>query len=341
MSTQSSAIGQGTAVTPLREGYGFMSSLKTESKNKMATRDGFGRALEALGDKYPFVVLCADLADSVRVGYFMEKYPDRYIECGIAEANMMSIAAGIATTGMPAFATTFAMFAAGRAYEQIRNSIAYPHLNVKIGATHAGLSVGEDGATHQCLEDLALMRVLPGMTVFSPCDGVETKLATEAALRIDGPVYIRMGRSAVDVITDENEQFVPGKAVVKAEGADAVIFATGIMVGESLKARELLAARGYDVAVVNIHTIKPIDEETIVRYAEKTGRVFTVEEHLIIGGLGSAVAEVLGERCPTGMTRIGVNDTFGRSGTFEALLDHYGLDAAHIAARVENELKKA
>ena len=231
-----------------------------EVKKKIATRDAFGRALEKLGADHRFVVLCADLADATRTGWFEEKYPERFIECGIAEANMMSLAAGIATTGMPAVASTFAMFAAGRAYEQVRNSIAYPHLNVKIGATHAGLSVGEDGATHQCLEDLALMRVLPGMTVFSPCDGPETEKAVKAALEMDGPVYIRLGRAAVDVLTDEDADFVPGKGVVIADGKDAVIFATGLMVSEAMKARAILAERGIDLAVVNIHTIKPIDD---------------------------------------------------------------------------------
>jgi transketolase len=253
---------------------------------------------------------------------------------------MMSVAAGIATTSKPAVATTFAMFAAGRAYEQVRNSIAYPHLNVKIGATHAGLSVGEDGATHQCLEDLSLMRELPGMTVFSPCDGPEAAKAIKAALEIDGPVYIRMGRSAVDVITDEASEFIPGKGAVVADGKDAVIFATGLMVGESLKARDILAERGIDLAVVNIHTIKPIDEEIIVSYAEKTGHVFTAEDHFITGGLGSAVAEVLCEQCPTPLTRIGVKDTFGRSGTFDDLIKAYGMDAESVANTIEATLKK-
>ncbi len=316
-----------------------MSNLNVPKK-KEAPRDAFGHALAELGATHEFVVLCADLAESTRAGYFAEKYPERYIECGIAEANMMSIAAGIATTGVPAFASSFAMFAAGRAYEQIRNSIAYPHLNVKIAATHAGLSVGEDGATHQCLEDLTLMRVLPGMTVFSPCDGPETRKAVEAALNINGPVYIRMGRSAVDVISDPDAPFVPGRGVVLADGTDAVVFATGVMVTEALHARELLAENGIDLAVVNIHTIKPIDEELIVRYAKKTGNVFTAEEHSIIGGLGSAVAEVLSEQCPTRLTRIGVKDTFGRSGTFEALMTAYGLDAANVAETIRKNLKK-
>ena len=253
---------------------------------------------------------------------------------------MMSVAAGIATTGTPAVATTFAMFAAGRAYEQVRNSIAYPHLNVKIGATHAGLSVGEDGATHQCLEDLALMRELPGMTVLSPCDGPESGRAIKAALEMEGPVYVRMGRSALDVITEDDAEFTIGKGVVMADGADAVMFATGLMVGESLKAREILAERGIDLAVVNIHTIKPIDEELIVSYAKKTGHVFTSEDHFITGGLGSAVAEVLCEQCPTPLVRIGVKDTFGRSGTFEDLIKVYGIDAESVANTIEATLKK-
>lgn len=315
-----------------------MSNLN-EPKKQMAPRDAYGRMLEKLGAEKDFVVLCADLADATRAGWFAEKYPERYIECGIAEANMMSLAAGIATTGMTAVASTFAMFAAGRAYEQVRNSIAYPHLNVKIGATHAGLSVGEDGATHQCLEDLGLMRMLPGMTVFSPCDGPETAKAVKAALEIDGPVYIRMGRATVDVLTDENTEFVPGKGIVMAEGKDAVIFATGLMVAEALKARALLAEKNIDLAVVNIHTIKPIDSELIASYAAKTGHVFTAEDHFVDGGLGSAVCEVLAEHCPTPVCRIGVKDTFGRSGTFKALLEHYGMSAACMANTIEAVLR--
>ena len=311
----------------------------TEPKKKMAPRDAFGRALEQLGGEKDFVVLCADLADATRAGWFAEKYPERFVECGIAEANMMSLAAGIATTGKPAVATTFAMFAAGRAYEQVRNSIAYPHLNIKIGATHAGLSVGEDGATHQCLEDLGLMRMLPGMTVFSPCDGPEAAKAVKAALEIDGPVYIRMGRAAVDVLTDDTTEFVPGKGMVMAEGKDAVVFATGLMVAESLKAREILAEQDIDLAVVNIHTIKPIDGELIAAYAQKTGHVFTAEDHFVDGGLGSAVCEVLAERCPTPVCRIGVKDTFGRSGTFDALLEYYGMSAACMAKTIAQTLK--
>ena len=251
---------------------------------------------------------------------------------------MMSLAAGIATTGTPAVASTFAMFAAGRAYEQVRNSIAYPHLNVKIGATHAGLSVGEDGATHQCLEDLSLMRGLPGMTVFSPCDGPETARAVKAAMEIDGPVYIRMGRAAVDVLTEDNDEFIPGKGIVMADGKDAVMFATGLMVAEALRTRELLAERGIDLAVVNIHTIKPIDEELIVRYASKTGHVFTAEDHFVTGGLGSAVSEVLSTACPTPLYRFGVQDTFGRSGTFDALIEAYGMSPACMAKTIEQKL---
>lgn len=315
-----------------------MSNLNVPKK-KIAPRDAFGRALEELGAEKDFVVLCADLADATRAGWFAEKYPDRYIECGIAEANMMSVAAGIATTGKPAVASTFAMFAAGRAYEQVRNSIAYPHLNVKIGATHAGLSVGEDGATHQCLEDLGLMRMLPGMTVLSPCDGIETAKAVKAALEIDGPVYIRMGRAAVDVLTEETTEFIPGKGAVMADGKDAVVFATGVMVAEAMKARDLLAEQGIDLAVVNIHTIKPIDKELIACYAKKTGHVFTAEDHFVEGGLGSAVCEVLAECAPTPVCRIGVKDAFGRSGTFDALLEQYGMSAACMAKTIAQALK--
>ena len=306
---------------------------------KIATREAYGNALAELGEKYDFVVLDADLAAATKTGVFKKKFPERFFDCGIAEGNMMSVAAGLATTGVVPFASTFAMFAAGRAFEQVRNAIGYPHLNVKIGATHAGLSVGEDGATHQCLEDLALMRELPGMTVLSPADGPEAGRAIRAALEIDGPVYVRMGRSAVDVITEDNAEFTIGKGVVMADGKDAVMFATGLMVGESLRAREILAERGIDLAVVNIHTIKPIDEELIVAYAQKTGRVFTAEDHFITGGLGSAVAEVLCEKCPTPMTRIGVKDTFGRSGTFEDLIVAYGMDAESVADTIEKNIR--
>ena len=315
-----------------------MSSIVTESKGKMATRDGFGRELVELGAKEDFVVLCADLAESTRAMYFKEKYPERYIECGIAEANMMAVAAGIATTGVTAVASTYAMFAAGRAYEQIRNSIAYPHLNVKIAATHAGLSVGEDGATHQCVEDIALMRAIPGMTVLVPCDGNEAKKAIAAALKIDGPVYIRLGRSATPVITAEDTPFEVGKGIVLAEGKAATIFVTGILVNEALKAREILLEKGIDVAIVNIHTIKPLDCELVVEYAKKTGRVYTVEEHSIIGGLGGAISECLSEACPTKLTRIGIEDIFGMSGSADALLEHFGLTAEHIVKKIADTL---
>lgn len=313
-------------------------SLLTESKDKMATRDGFGRMLVELADKYKYYVLCADLAESTRTHYFKEAYPSRYIECGIAEGNMMSTAAGIASSGICAITSTFAMFAAGRAYEQIRNSIAYPHLNVKICATHGGLSVGEDGATHQCLEDLALMRVIPGMTVISPCDGLEAKKALEAALNINGPVYIRLGRSATPVIST-NFKFEVGKGVVLEEGKDAVIFVTGILVNEVLKASESLREKGINVSVINIHTIKPLDKELVVEYAKKTNNVFTVEEHSIIGGLGSAISECLSEEYPTKVTRIGVEDTFGMSGDVNELLDFYKLSAPHIEKKILDNIK--
>lgn len=317
----------------------IMSTMVTEVKNKMATRDGYGKALCELGEAHDFVVLCADLSDPTRTVYFEKKFPERFIQCGIAEANMFSVAAGIATTGKVAFASTFAMFAAGRAYEQIRNSIAYPHLNVKIGATHAGLSVGEDGATHQCIEDIALMRVIPGMTVFSPCDGPETMRATEAALSVDGPVYIRIGRSAVDTVSSPDVPFIPGKGIVMAEGKDTVIIATGLMVGEALKARDILLTQGIDAGVVNIHTIKPMDDALLAEIASKYDHIFTAEEHSVIGGLGSAVCESLADTRPVRITRIGVNDAFGRSGPAGTVLAEYGLDAAHIAEKVAAALK--
>lgn len=317
-----------------------MSSIKTESKDKMATRDGFGRALESLGEKYDFVVLCADLAESTRTMYFKNKFPDRYIECGIAEANMTSVAAGIATTGRPAITATYAMFAAGRAYEQIRNSVCYPKLNVKIGATHAGLSVGEDGATHQCLEDIALMRVLPGMTVISPCDGLEAKRAVEAALNIDGPVYIRLGRAATPIITSEDDEFTVGKGRIVKDGGNITVFATGILVNEAIGAANILEEKGINVNVINIHTIKPMDDELVRRFADSSNHIFTLEEHSVIGGLGSAVLESLAECKHPPVTRIGVNDTFGISGNVNELLDYFKLSAPHIADFIEVTLKK-
>lgn len=317
-----------------------MSSLKTESKDKMATRDGFGRELVELGAEKDFVVMCADLAESTRTIWFKEKYPERFIECGIAESNMMSIAAGIASTGKPVVTSTYAMFAAGRAYEQIRNSIAYPNFHVIIAATHAGLSVGEDGATHQCIEDIALMRAVPGMTLLSPCDGIEAKKAIRAAFDIDGPVYIRLGRSATPIITNINDTFEVGKGKVLAEGSDITIFATGILVNEAMIAREMLEERGVSAEIVNIHTIKPLDTELVIRSAAKTGRVFTVEEHSVIGGLGSAIAECLAENRPTPVTMIGVEDVFGMSGNVNELLDYFKLTAPHIVEKVLNVLGK-
>lgn len=314
--------------------------LITESKDKMATRDGFGRELVELGAEKDFVVMCADLAESTRTIWFKEKYPERFIECGIAESNMMSIAAGIASTGMPVVTSTYAMFAAGRAYEQVRNSIAYPHFHVIIAATHAGLSVGEDGATHQCVEDIALMRAVPGMTLISPCDGVEAKKAIRAAFDIDGPVYIRLGRSATPIITSTDDTFTVGKGKVLAEGSDITIIATGILVNEALIAKEMLAEKGVSAEIINIHTIKPLDTELVIRSASKTGRVVTIEEHSVIGGLGSAIAECLAKNRPTPVTMIGVEDIFGISGNANKLLDYFKLTAPHIAEKVLNVLGK-
>ncbi len=304
---------------------------------KIATRDSYGNALVALGEKYDnVVVLDADLAEATKTGTFKKAFPERHIDCGIAESNMVGIAAGIASTGKVPFCSSFAMFAAGRAFEQVRNSVGYPHLNVKIGATHAGISVGEDGASHQCNEDIALMRTIPGMTIINPADDVEAKAAVEAAYAIDGPVYLRFGRLAVPVINDTPDyKFEVGKGIVLKEGADVAIIATGLEVAESLAAAEKLAADGIDAMVVNIHTIKPIDEDLIVAAAAKCGKVVTVEEHSVIGGLGGAVAEVLGEKQPTKMLRIGMNDRFGESGPAVALLHKYGLDAEGIYEKVK------
>ena len=304
--------------------------------DKIATREAYGNALAEFGDKYDFVVLDADLAAATKTGIFKKKFPERFFDCGIAEGNMMTVAAGIATTGKVVFASTFAMFAAGRAFEQIRNSIGYPHLNVKIGATHAGITVGEDGATHQCLEDLALMRTIPGMTVVNPADATEARAAVEWAINYKGPVYFRFGRYAVPVLFDkESYKFEPGKAVTLAEGKDVSIFATGIMVDMALKARELLAAEGISAAVVNVHTIKPIDREAVVKAAEETGAIVTAEEHNVLGGLGAAVAEVVCETKPVPVLRVGVEDSFGRSGTVPALLELYGLTPENIAAKTK------
>ena len=300
---------------------------------KIATRESYGNALAELGkEKEDLVVLDADLAGATKTGVFKKAFPDRFVDCGIAECDMAGIAAGLATCGKVPFMSSFAMFAAGRAYEQVRNSIGYPHLNVKIGATHAGISVGEDGATHQCLEDLALMREIPGMVVINPSDDIEAKAAVKAAYEHEGPVYMRFGRAAVPVINDNADyRFEIGKGVLLKEGKDLTIIATGLCVPEALGAAELLKGKGIDAEVINIHTIKPLDEALVLASAKKTGRVFTAEEHSIIGGLGSAVAEVLSEKCPTKLTRIGINDVFGESGPAAELIHKYGLDAEGIA----------
>lgn len=308
---------------------------------KIATRESYGKALAELGAIHEdIVVLDADLAGSTKTSVFRDAFPERHINCGIAEANMMCIAAGLATTGKVVFASSFAMFAAGRAYEQVRNSIGYPHLNVKIGATHAGISVGEDGATHQCIEDIALMRVIPGMVIISPSDDVEAKAAVKAAYEHDGPVYLRFGRSGVPVINDfEGYRFELGKGVSLREGKDVSIIATGLCVSESLEAAEKLKEQGVDAQVINIHTIKPIDKDIIISAAKKTGKIVTVEEHSIIGGLGSAVSEVLCENAPASLLRIGINDVFGESGPGGELVKKYGLDGEGIAKSVLSFVK--
>ena len=303
---------------------------------KVATRDSYGNALVELGAEHDdFVVLDADLAAATKTGTFKAAYPERFFDAGIAEGNLMGLAAGIATTGRVAFASTFAMFAAGRAFEQVRNSIGYPHLNVKIGATHAGISVGEDGATHQCCEDIALMRTIPGMTVVNPSDDVEARAAVKAAYETDGPFYMRFGRLALPVINDRPDyKFELGKGVLMREGSDVTIVATGLMVAAALEAAETLAAKGVSAEVINIHTIKPLDEEIILASAQKTGKVVTAEEHSVIGGLGSAVCDVLAEKCPTPVRKVGVQDTYGESGPAVDLLAKYGLDAAGIEKAV-------
>ena len=304
---------------------------------KIATRESYGNALVALGEKHPdLVVLDADLAGATKTGTFKKAFPERHIDCGIAECNMVGVAAGLATTGKVPFASTFAMFAAGRAYEQIRNSVGYPKLNVKIGATHAGISVGEDGATHQCNEDLALMRTIPGMIVLNPSDDIEAKAAVEAAYEHQGPVYLRFGRLAVPVINDNPDyKFEIGKAITLREGSDVTIIATGLTVAESLAAADKLAADGISAEVINMHTIKPLDEAAVVAAAEKTGKIVTVEEHSIIGGLGSAVSDVVAEKAPAKVKKIGIMDTFGESGPAVELIKKYGLDADSIYAAVK------
>ena len=304
---------------------------------KIATRDSYGNALAELGAQNPnIVVLDADLAGATKTGVFKKAFPERHIDCGIAEGNMMGVAAGLATCGKIPFASSFAMFAAGRAFEQVRNSIGYPHLNVKIGATHAGISVGEDGATHQCNEDIAIMRTIPGMTIICPADDVEARAAVKAAAEYVGPVYMRFGRLAVPVINDEaNYKFEIGKGITLKEGKDVTIIATGLEVNESLEAAKLLEADGISAEVINIHTIKPLDKELVVASAKKTGKVVTVEEHSVIGGLGGAVAEALSEEAPTKMLRIGMMDKFGQSGPAKALIEYYGLDGKSIYEKVK------
>ena len=308
---------------------------------KIATRESYGNALAELGDKYEnLYVLDADLAAATKTGIFKKKFPDRHFDCGIAEANMMGVAAGLAATGKIPFASTFAMFAAGRAFEQVRNSIGYPHLNVKIGATHAGISVGEDGATHQCNEDIALMRTIPGMVIINPADDVEAKAAVEAAINHNGPVYMRFGRLAVPVFNDPSTyKFELGKGIKLADGDDIAIIATGLMVNEAIEAEKTLRANGINATVINIHTIKPIDEDIIIEAAQKTNLVLTVEEHSIIGGLGSAVADVLAAKCPTKLIKIGVNDEFGHSGPAVELLKQFGLCADNIVKTATEAVK--
>ena len=307
---------------------------------KIATRVSYGNALVELAKEHDDVyVLDADLAAATQTAIFKKEFPDRHIDCGIAECNMMGIAAGIAATGKVPFASSFAMFAAGRAFEQVRNSIGYPHLNVKIGATHAGISVGEDGATHQCNEDIALMRAIPGMVVINPSDDIEARAAVKAAYEYEGPVYMRFGRLATPIINDNAEyKFEIGKGVTLREGTDVAIIATGLCVAESLAAAEKLAADGVNAKLINIHTIKPLDEELVVAAAKECGRVVTVEEHSVIGGLGAAVCETLSRKAPTPVKTIGIQDCFGESGPAVALLKKYGLDAEGIYASVKEFL---
>ncbi len=310
---------------------------------KTATREAYGKALAEFADSYDFVVLDADLAEATKTGIFKKAYPSRFFDCGIAEANMMSVAAGIATTGKTVFASSFAMFAAGRAFEQVRNAIAYPQLNVKIGATHAGISVGEDGATHQCLEDIALMRTLPGMVVLNPADAVEARACVKAALEHQGPVYLRFGRLAVDAVFDENDfSFTIGKGQILREGTDVTVVSTGLATSIALAAIDRLAADGISARLVNMASIKPIDKNLLIDSARKTGAILTVEEHNVIGGLGSAVCEVLSEACPVPVVRHGVDDVFGKSGKAQDLLVDFGFTPERIAEKAKQavNLKK-
>ena len=303
---------------------------------KMATRDGYGQGLIELGKtRDDIIVMDADLAAATKTGAFKKEFPENFYNCGIAEQNMMSIAAGVAATGKVVFASSFAMFAAGRAFEQVRNSIGYPHLPVNIGATHAGISVGEDGATHQCCEDIALMRTIPGMTIINPADAVEAKAATIAAAEIDGPVYLRFGRLAVPVINDDNYKFELGKGINLVDGTDVTIVATGLMVERALQAADILKEEGISARVINIHTIKPLDEEIILDAAKKTGAIVVAEEHSVIGGLGSAVCELLADKMPTPVKKVGVEDEFGTSGPALDLLEMFGLGSKDIVKKAK------
>ncbi len=306
---------------------------------KCATRDAYGNALKELGARDDILVLDADLAKATKTIAFKKEYPEKFIDCGIAEGNMMGIAAGLATTGYTVFASSFAMFAAGRAFEQVRNSIAYPNLNVKIGATHAGISVGEDGASHQCCEDIALMRSIPNMVIINPADDVEARQAVLAAAEHEGPVYMRFGRLAVPRVNAEDYKFEIGKGVTLKDGKDVTIVASGLMVAEALEAAERLAEDSIDARVINIHTIKPIDKEILVKAAKETGAIVTAEEHSVIGGLGGAVCEALSEEYPVPVIRLGVNDTFGKSGPALELLKIYGLDAENIVVKSKEALE--
>ena len=306
---------------------------------KCATRDAYGAALKELGNRDDILVLDADLAKATKTIAFKKEFPEKFIDCGIAEGNMMGVAAGLATTGYTVFASSFAMFAAGRAFEQVRNSIAYPKLNVKIGATHAGISVGEDGASHQCCEDIALMRSIPNMVIINPADDVEAKAAVHAAVDHEGPVYMRFGRLAVPRVNSEDYKFELGKGVLLKDGKDVTIVATGLMVNEALIAAETLKAEGIDARVINIHTIKPIDKDILVAAAKETGAIVTAEEHSIIGGLGSAVSEALAEEYPVPVVKLGVNDTFGKSGPALELLKIFGLDAENIVAKAKKAME--
>ena len=303
---------------------------------KIAMRDAYGKALAELGNAYDFVVLDADLSGATKTATFKKEFPHRFFDCGIAEGNMMSAAAGIASTGTPVFASSFAMFAAGRAFEQIRNSIGYPHLNVKVAATHAGITVGEDGATHQCNEDIAVMRVIPGMTVFSPADATEVFFCVKAALELDGPVYIRLSRMASPVLFErDSHPFRVGKGITLREGNDVAIVATGLMVNEALQAAETLAAKGINARVIDIHTVKPLDEELLAQAARECGAIVTAEEHSRIGGFGAAVCESVSASCPVPVLRVGINDTFGKSGKAEELMAEFGVTAANIVCAAE------